>query len=89
LKPGHIDLSYLLLLILCLLAYSFGLVHIPLEMRLYLVAGSLAVIAFSLFWEHSLRRMFPAATPPSKGYMVHAKQLAQLKAQRSRARKDD
>uniref|UniRef100_A0A383WJ86 Cation-transporting ATPase n=1 Tax=Tetradesmus obliquus TaxID=3088 RepID=A0A383WJ86_TETOB len=68
---------------------SFGLVAIPLEMRLYLIAGSLAVIAFSLFWEHSLRRLFPAATPPSKGYMVHSRQLAQLQAQRSRARKDE
>jgi hypothetical protein len=68
---------------------SFGLVHIPVEMRLYLVAGSLAVIVFSVFWEHSLRRLFPAATPPSKGYMVHSRQIAQLKAKRSRARKDE
>jgi hypothetical protein len=58
-------------------------------MRLYLVAGSLVVVVCSLFWERSLRQLFPAATPPSKGYMVHSKQLAQLKAQRSRARKDE
>jgi hypothetical protein len=68
---------------------SFGLVHIPLEMRIYLVAGSLVVIVLSLAWEHSLRQLFPAATPPSKGYMVHSRQLAQLKAQRSKARKDE
>jgi hypothetical protein len=63
------------------------LVSIPLEMRLYLVAGTLTVVFLSFMWEHSLRQLFPAAKPPSKGYMVHQKQLRGLAAQQMRSKK--
>lgn len=78
--------------VLCLrvrfLSCSFGLVDIPLEMRAHLVAGALAVIVLSFLWEHSLRQLFPAAKPPSKGYLVHKKQLKGPAAQRARSKKD-
>lgn len=45
------------------------------QLRVYLVVGALAVVVLSFMWEHSLRQIFPAAKPPSKGYMVHAAQL--------------
>ena len=50
-------------------------------MRVYLVIGALAVIVLSVAWEHSLRRLFPAPKPPSKGYMAHAAQLKSLQGQ--------
>lgn len=52
------------------------------------MAGALAVIVLSFLWEHSLRRMFPAHKPPSKGYMVHKQQLKGLAAQRDRSKKN-
>jgi hypothetical protein len=58
-----------------LVLHSFGLVSIPVQLRVYLVVGSLAVVVLSFMWEQSLRHIFPAAKPPSKGYMVHAAQL--------------
>jgi hypothetical protein len=64
------------------------LVAIPAQLRLYLVAGALAVIVLSFVWERSLRQMFPAPKPPSKGYMVHNQQLKRLAAQRDRSKKD-
>lgn len=72
----------------CLCCCSFGLVAIPVQMRVYLVAGALAVIVLSFLWEHSLRQIFPAAKPPSKGYMVHKQQLKGLAGQRARSKKD-
>lgn len=72
----------------CVCCCSFGLVAIPVQMRVYLVAGALAVIVVSFMWEHSLRQIFPAAKPPSKGYMVHKQQLKGLAAQRVRSKKD-
>lgn len=59
----------------CAVLCSFGLVAIPVQLRVYLVVGALAVVVLSFMWEHSLRQIFPAAKPPSKGYMVHAAQL--------------
>jgi hypothetical protein len=67
--------------VLLFLACSFGLVAIPLQMRVYLVAGALIVVFLSFMWEHSLRLLFPARQPPSKGYMVHKTQLKALQAQ--------
>ena len=57
-------------------------------MRAYLVFGAVVVISLSLVWEHSLRRLFPAAKPPSKGYLVHKQQLRSLNAQQGRSKKD-
>lgn len=66
---------FVLVCVCVLLCCSFGLVAIPVQLRVYLVVGALAVVVLSFLWEHSLRQIFPAAKPPSKGYMVHAKQL--------------
>jgi hypothetical protein len=56
-------------------------------MRMYLVGGAFLVIFLSFMWEHSLRQLFPAAKPPSKGYMVHRQQLRGLAAKQTRSKK--
>lgn len=66
---------------------SFGLVPIPLEMRLYLVGGLAAVAASTYAWEHSLRSLLPAGRPPAKGYLVHKAELEAAKAAKARAKK--
>lgn len=72
----------------CPCCCSFGLVAIPMEMRVYLAIGSLAVICLSFMWEHTLRQLFPAAKPPSKGYMVHQRELRAVNAKQERSKKD-
>lgn len=85
LSPAHIDSCCVMC---CGCCCSFGLVPIPLEMRAYLVVGTLLVIFLSYMWEHSLRQLFPAGKPPSKGYMVHRQQLRSVTAQQARSKKD-
>lgn len=54
---------------------SFGLVDIPLVLRVQLVVGIVAVAVSTYLWEHGLRRLLPAPRPPARGYMVHSRDL--------------
>jgi hypothetical protein len=42
------------------------------------VLGAAMVLLGTFFWEHTLRTMFPAPTPPSKGYEAYASELRRL-----------
>eukprot|EP00775_Hariotina_reticulata_P005162 gene5162-5400_t len=66
---------------------SFGLVAIPVDLRIYLMIGAVLVIASTFIWEHLLRRLFPAPKPPSKGYMVYPRQLDLAQAKKLRVKK--
>jgi hypothetical protein len=69
-------------------ARSFGMVAVPLRLRGYLVVGTALVVVASFAWERALRRLFPASQPPAKGYLVHARQLAALRAQGAAGKKE-
>mmetsp|Transcript_1806 Transcript_1806/g.2786 ORF Transcript_1806/g.2786 Transcript_1806/m.2786 type:complete len:204 (+) Transcript_1806:1-612(+) len=49
----------------------FGMVPIPNHMRIQLVLIAAAAFSFNWTLEHTLRRVFPAAIPPEKGYMYY------------------
>jgi manganese-transporting P-type ATPase len=53
------------------------LVTIPADIRTELFGGVLAVAVLTTVIERSLRDMFPASTPPRKGYMSHLDLLPQ------------
>ncbi|KAG1664897.1 hypothetical protein FOA52_006243 [Chlamydomonas sp. UWO 241] len=60
------------------LADQFGLVEIPMHLKLKLVALCLAQFAFNFVLERAMRMAFPGPLPPFKGYQFHAKRLQQL-----------
>jgi hypothetical protein len=62
-------------------------VAIPVDLRIYLVTGAALVVVSTFTWEHLLRRLFPAPKPPSKGYMVHSRQLERAQAKKLRVKK--
>eukprot|EP00878_Enallax_costatus_P016666 GHUV01017486.1.p1 GENE.GHUV01017486.1~~GHUV01017486.1.p1 ORF type:complete len:1230 (+),score=386.32 GHUV01017486.1:189-3878(+) len=66
---------------------SFGLVSIPMDLRIYLVVGAMVVLFTSFVLEHSLRQLFPAPKPPQKGYLVHSKEIRSIKAAKAKERK--
>lgn len=65
---------------------SFGLVPIPVSLRVQFAVLAVAVGAGTLAWEHMLRAAFPAPIPHAKGYQAHEGQLRQL-AQKGAASK--
>lgn len=60
---------------------------IPAELRVHLIVGAAVVLFTSYVLEHSLRQLFPAAKPSQKGYLVHGRELARLKAVKARDKK--
>lgn len=56
-------------------------------MRLQFVACAVAVLVFTFSWEHLLRHVFAAPTPPSKGYLAHEKELKRLQARKHSVKK--
>lgn len=59
---------------------GFGLVPIPDAMRWQLLGSCLGAAAVCFVWEQALRRAFPAAQPPRKGYLAHGVRLRRLGA---------
>lgn len=57
-------------------------VEIPQPLNYLLVGLAFSDFVLAWTWEHLLRRSFPAAKPPQKPYLAHAKELEALRSSR-------
>lgn len=69
------------------LGSNFGLVDIPSHIRYQLVLFCLLAFSFNFVLEHTMRNLFPAPKPPSRGYMepVFAKKLKEIEKKKKEA----
>jgi manganese-transporting P-type ATPase len=69
------------------LSSGFGLVALPITMKMQLLLGSVGTFLGCFYLEQFLRNALPPPTPPHKGYLWHKQDLQRLKLRAKEVKK--